>query len=68
MATEWTSTKSDLPIVGTSVIASIKDENSFYSEFLTLEKDGSWIYQNGNKLEENKKVVGWMDGPSTFLG
>jgi|GEM_PF-3117633 len=67
MAKEWTSIKRDLPIVGDTIIASVKDGNRFYSEFLILEKDGSWSYQNGNKLEDSKRVVGWMDGPPTFL-
>lgn len=43
------------------------DGIKFYFEFLILKEDGSWTYQNGNKLEENKKVTAWMDGPSTFF-
>lgn len=67
MAKDWISTGQNLPEIGSSIIASVRDGNSYYSEFLVLEKDGSWSYQNGQKLEETKKVVGWMDGPPTFI-
>lgn len=68
MAKEWISTKRELPEIGNTVIASIKDGNNFYSEVLILDDDGSWSYNNGNKLEDGKNVVGWMDVPPTFLG
>ncbi|WP_026905543.1 hypothetical protein [Pedobacter glucosidilyticus] len=68
MAKDWTSIEQSTPNVGKSVIASVKDGNSFYSEFLILQKDRTWNYQNGRKLEDSKKVVGWMDSPSTYLG
>lgn len=68
MAKDWTSMETNLPEIGISVVASIREGNSYYSEFLTLEKDGSWSYENGNKLEDNKRVVGWMDGPPTYTG
>lgn len=61
-------TETNLPETGTSVLASIREGNNYYSEFLILEKDVSWNYQNGNKPEDNKRVVGWMDGPQTFIG
>lgn len=65
MAEDWTSITHELPPIGVSFIASIKHEKSFYSEFLILEKNGCWSYRNGNKLEEYKRAVGWMNAPSS---
>lgn len=69
MNEEWNSVDYTAPKDGEPVLCSVKHGNSFYNEVLSFNyKSREWSYNNGNKFEDDRQVVGWKSTGSTFLG
>jgi hypothetical protein len=69
MNEEWNSVNYTAPKDGEPVLCSVKLGISFYNEVLSFDyKTREWSYNNGNKLEKERHVVGWKSVGSTYLG
>jgi len=65
---DWTQVTNKLPEIGQFVTTSVKDGTYVYHEVLKIDENTKkWVNHDGKELEDQKKVIGWMDLPPTFI-